>query len=287
MVANFVTLKYVQKRLCLPEETEAFQYLAENGDDLQDMADFLAQHNIADCTDNSSARAFALEAAEALPIGATVDYDMMQIYSPCTNLNQLLENATFNSALTDIQNGLGNANERGYEISKSSTGTISKKYVPGGMIKTPLKVGGTIITHIHSHTSIGYPMFSADDIRTLLFLYLKSSKTGKNPGDFSSILVGAEGTYAISIQNFGTFSTLVNKPGFFSLLDDKLNTQYSRANNQQDKFTSGLIRMVKNVSDEFGMEETPIGLYRLNNNGTTFERILIDENNEPSYVPCQ
>lgn len=219
---------------------------------------------------------------------------IMEIETPCEKLNNLLTNTTFSEALSNIQQEADGNSERGFEISKDDNGNISTNFVQGGFDEIDLATGGDIIGGIHNHTEdYGQPMFSGQDISMMQFYYLHNQNRPPNgnlvPRDVTSIVVGEYGTYAISINNYFTLTNLLNTVGV-KKLKRKLNNAYNRNTGWQgaSKYTKALLKTINDLLEENNIQGTPpISLYKLNQDGTAFEEITLDENNEPNAPqPC-
>lgn len=209
--------------------------------------------------------------------------------TPCQKLNTLLNDSNFANALSDIQQGADGDSERGYEISKDDNGNISTNFVQGGFDETDLATGGDIIGGIHNHTEDnGHPIFSGQDISMMQFYYLHNQNRPPNgnlvPGDIASVVVGQNGTYAMTINNYFTLTNLLNTIGVRKLTR-KLNNAYDRNTGWQgpSKYTKALLKTINKLLSKHNIQGTPpISLYKLNQDGTAFEEITLDENNEPN-----
>ena len=117
-----------------------------------------------------------------------------------------------------------------------------------------------------------------------LFLYTASHRTNKRLDDYSKLLVGNYGTYAISIQEFGSLSTLLNTTGFQDDLNASLESAYFKADSQED-YEKGLLQTIKDLGVEYGVPGIPLGLYRQNNDGK-FEGIELNSSGSLVPKPC-
>lgn len=83
IISDLVIYKTINKGLCLPKDTQAYEWIAANGAGTTELYNFMTQNNVTSCLQNTPARTFALEVAEALPLEAYINYSLREITIPC------------------------------------------------------------------------------------------------------------------------------------------------------------------------------------------------------------
>ncbi|TVZ52753.1 hypothetical protein [Dokdonia sp. Hel_I_53] len=214
----------------------------------------------------------------------------------CTKANELLTDTQFRQSLSNIQSRAHNDSESGYEISKAPEATQSTtNFVEGGFDRLKLNVGGNIIGGIHHHTNIGYPMYSAEDVVTLFFTYIKNDhrrdETIQASDVFSGLVVPvgtqSTNTYLLKINNILALGRLINAVPFKSF-KDQLDRAYNvEMNRSFPNYKKVLLKTIERLSLKYNIHTSPIALYDFNEAIGQFEKVsLHPTENSTQNTPC-
>ena len=215
---------------------------------------------------------------------------------PCSKLNDYLTDPDFKAAIDDLetrlnQQGTGQEREDGYEISMdATTGNITTNFVAGEYDRTDLQHGGNIIGGMHIHHADGYPLFSGQDLQKLLQVYNKNTNAGKTPHDMLSVVVtkvnGQNKVFVVTIEHFVVFRTIVLSTLKDNLLVNDLNRKYRRANDSTLGHAGALLNQMEEYYEKLNLPYKGLNLFQLNDTGTAFEKITLNQNNEAESNPC-
>ena len=138
---------------------------------------------------------------------------------------------------------------------------------------------------MHNHTDDGEPMFSGEDTISLLLYFNRNSNRpgGTLPNDVFSIMTTPQGnTYALGINDIFSFSVAINSRGFQRFVR-KINKAIGRSSlNSSTDFERALLNILDKIIDP----NNAVNLYRLNFDGTAFDKLTLDENGLIETTPC-
>lgn len=217
----------------------------------------------------------------------------------CYGVQDLLDDTNFMNALNTLPSQTSEDEEYGYAITRTNGTINSGSMITGDWNGIELGNGGDIIGGQHTHTAIGYPMFSAADIYTLFNFYLKvvPNQTVSQHDVFLTLTTqGANQTetYMIKIKDFTMLRSIIQQYELHPSnrramrnFDIKLSSGYT-SNNANTNMRE-LLQTFEAIKSEFNMPSSALYLYKLNSSNNTFEKVQLDgsnSSNPPIKTPC-
>lgn len=214
---------------------------------------------------------------------------------PCAELTKMTQNTAVRAALLNLQTKTALFSEVGFSISKKNNVyqapiTITPNPLFPDSLPVNAYIGGINIGifHTHPHYSGGiYPMFSPEDIYTLLLLAKKGNVTAANYADFVVTMTVPQGTFAIKIKDplkfLASMNTYSNLGGIKQMIEDRYDQRVPNGNIED---------LAKDLLDCIAKSDMGIGLYKSNANITSWSELIQATNpsnptiNQILYIPC-
>ncbi|MBD0726697.1 hypothetical protein B6A10_16115, partial [Flavobacterium sp. L1I52] len=221
---------------------------------------------------------------------------------PCDDIKKLLNFSSDNSTnnlksninlLKDSVNASVNIQEKGFEITKrlNADDTYRYEFIPsplGSEFEIKVNTGSYHVGVFHSHPSTGVPMFSFQDLKTLIDIYDDASDSRKAEVFIGLVAKDPDGNvnvYMLKIDNIDDLRTAVNdiwdNPGYANLADeDRIKAIHK---NQNETFDNSSGQIEKSFLEQF--PSAGVSIYKADNSLNSFSKLTL-ENNEVKPNPC-
>tara|TARA_R110002072_G_scaffold151503_5_gene300901 strand:- start:2243 stop:3874 length:1632 start_codon:yes stop_codon:yes gene_type:complete len=220
-----------------------------------------------------------------------VGINLFKPHQDCAILNQIAEHQQTISKIEQLQTQLNNQFESGFNLFKSSQGNVNSTNIDSGNYVTfPFSSNPVVFGGVHLHHNNGFPMFSLQDVLTLNQFYNNFANNGDPPDKTNPtlIMVSSLGVYAIKIEYLQAYQNFVNELSDIEKFNDfhnNLEKEYYKLFNPVNGQIASDFQYHKTFL-KFFIEEnnTGISLYKMNQDLTGWNRIILNENGSPVFT---